>query len=85
MLHVSYAKVTIDVRNGDNRKAEFLALNPRGQVPVLADGDVVQWESTGALVYLARKHGGDSWLPVDAAGLAQVMQFEALPGWIARV
>jgi glutathione S-transferase len=77
MLNLPFEKVVVDVRKGDNRKPEFLALNPRGQVPVLVDGDVVLWESTGTLVYLARKHGSDAWLPTDAAGLAQVMQWMA--------
>lgn len=37
---------------------EFLAINPLGQVPALADGDVVLTESLAITLYLARKYGG---------------------------
>ncbi len=77
MLGLPYEKVLIDIRRGDNRQAEFLKISPRGQVPVLVNGDQVLWESTGALVYLARKYGGEAWLPTDPAGLARVMQWMA--------
>jgi len=78
MLKVPYETVMLDTKAGDLRKPEFLALNPRGQVPVLVDGDNVIWDSTACLVYLARKHGGESWLPVDAVGLAEIQQWLAL-------
>lgn len=37
---------------------EFLAVNPLGQIPALADGDVVLTESLAITLYLARKYGG---------------------------
>jgi glutathione S-transferase len=37
---------------GDTRKPEFLALNPRHQVPVLVDGDLVLYESSAIAEYL---------------------------------
>lgn len=77
MLNIPYEKVLLDHTRGELRTAAFLKLNPRGQVPVLEDGGHVFWESTGAMVYLARKHGGEPWLPTDAAGMAQVMQWMA--------
>jgi glutathione S-transferase len=42
---------------------EFLALNPNGLVPVLADGDAVIWESHAILRYLAAKNGPESYYP----------------------
>jgi glutathione S-transferase len=77
MLDIPYEKVLLDHTTGALRTAAFLKLNPRGQVPVLEDDGHVFWESTGAMVYLARKHGGEPWLPTDAAGMAQVMQWMA--------
>ena len=61
-----------------NRSASFLKMNPRGQVPVLDDDGRVIWDSTAILVYLARKFGGESWLPLDAAGEAEVVQWLVL-------
>jgi glutathione S-transferase len=37
---------------GDTRKPEFLALNPRHQVPVLVDGEFVLYESNAIVEYL---------------------------------
>ncbi len=37
---------------------EFLRVNPLGQIPALADGDVVLTESLAITLYLARKFGG---------------------------
>lgn len=52
---------------------EFLAMNPRGLVPVLRDGDVVIWESCAILRYLATKYGdGDAFWPTDPGARSQV-------------
>lgn len=39
----------------DHRAPEYLALNPRGKVPTLVDGDVVVYESLAILAYLDRR------------------------------
>jgi glutathione S-transferase len=38
------------------RSPEFLKVNPRGQVPVLVDGDQVLREGAAILIYLMEKH-----------------------------
>jgi len=78
LLQVPCERITVDLPGGENRKPEFLQLNPRGQIPVLEDDGRVFWDSTAILVYLARRHGGEPWLPTDAAGMAEVMQWLAL-------
>jgi len=78
LLQVPYERITVDLPGGENRKPEFLRLNPRGQIPVVEDDGRVFWDSTAILVYLARRHGGEPWLPTDAAGMAEVMQWLAL-------
>jgi glutathione S-transferase len=75
MLDVSYEKALVDFPGQEHKKEGFLKLNPRGQVPALEDEGKVFWGSTACLVYIARKHGGDKWLPQDAAGAAEVMQW----------
>lgn len=60
-----------------NRSEWFLKLSPRGQVPVLVDGDNVVWDSSAIVVYLARKFGGTSWLPSDESE-AYVQQWVTL-------
>ncbi|ANL27029.1 glutathione S-transferase protein [Rhizobium phaseoli] len=42
----------------NTHSAEFAAVNPMGQIPSIADGDLVMHESLAINLYLARKHGG---------------------------
>jgi glutathione S-transferase len=42
---------------GDLERPEHLALHPLGKVPVLADGDVVLFESGAILQHLLERHG----------------------------
>lgn len=69
---------TVNLIHGENRKEWFLTLNPRGQVPVLDDDGDVIWDSMAIMVYLARKYGGERWLPGDARGMAEVTQWLAV-------
>lgn len=77
-LNLPYEAINVDLMAGDTLTAEFKQLNPRGQVPVLCDGDVVIWDSMAILVYLARRYGNGEWLPNDAVQEAQVMQWLAV-------
>ena len=43
----------VDLVKGDQKTAEFAALNPNMRVPVLKDGDYVLWESNAIQQYLA--------------------------------
>lgn len=78
MLKVPYEQVLVSLVDGEHKRPDFLKLNPRGQVPVLEDEGRVFWDSTACLIYVARKHGGEKWLPTDAADMAEVMQWIAL-------
>jgi len=72
--HRDYTTVELD--KGAHKQPEYLALNPLGQVPTLADGDVVIRDSVAILVYLARKYDkSNKWLPVDPAEHAAVQQW----------
>ena len=68
MLKVPYEKAMLDTKAKEHKAAPYLKVNPRGQVPALQDDGRVFWDSTACLVYIARKHGGEKWLPTDAAG-----------------
>lgn len=78
MLGVDYARESVDSTSGETQTAEFKKINPRGQIPVLMDGDLVLWDSMAILVYLARRYGRDVWLPADVRIEAQVMQWLAV-------
>ncbi len=82
LLKVPHEAVIIDLKNKQHKSAEFLKINPRGEVPALEDEGKIFWDSAACLVYLARKHGeanaSEQWFPNDAAGMAEVMQWVAL-------
>jgi len=46
----------ISLTKGEHKTDEFLAINPRHQVPVYQDGDVVISESLAIMMYLEHKH-----------------------------
>lgn len=72
-LHVDYETVPVDFMGGEHKQAEFLRLNPKGEIPVLVDGDVTLYDSQAILVYLARKYDAESWWPSDPEAQARVM------------
>ena len=41
LLGLEWEPVTVDLMHGEERAPEFLRLNPRAQVPVLMDDDLV--------------------------------------------
>jgi glutathione S-transferase len=76
-LGVPYQERVVDVLAGAQKRADFLALNPRGQVPVLVDADVTIYDAQAILVYLARRYDPEGrWLPLDARDMAKVV------GWL---
>jgi glutathione S-transferase len=52
-IGVPYTLTRIDLQAGDQKKPEFLAVNPNGAVPALVDGDVKLFESAAICQYLA--------------------------------
>ena len=80
LLNVPHEKIEVDNATREHKSVKFLALNPRGEVPVLEIDGVYLWDSAACLVYLARTYGGDDWLPADPLNMAQVMQWVALAG-----
>jgi glutathione S-transferase len=78
LLERPYEKHTVNLPAGEHKQPAYLAINPLGQVPALEDGEVVLHDSQAIVTYLARKYGGDAWLPESAEGLGRVMQWLSL-------
>ena len=75
LLELEYKNVPTKLEEGEHKSDRFLKLNQFGQVPVLVDGNAIIRDSQAILIYLARKYGGEDWLPNDAESLALVMQW----------
>ncbi len=65
---LEYNSQRLDLSKREHRAPEFLAINPRGKVPVLKDGDTVIYETIAILAYLDKKH---SELPLFGTDLAE--------------
>lgn len=55
-LAVPYEQRVLSVDAGDLMSPGFLAINPRGKVPAIVDGDVTLWESAAIIEYLAETY-----------------------------
>src|SRR5262245_61875598 len=51
-----YEIVRVNLAAGDQKKPEYLAVNPNGSVPALVDGDLTLFESAAICQYLADKY-----------------------------
>lgn len=65
----------VDLMKAAHKQADFLAMNPFGQVPVLEDNGVILSDSNAILLYLARTYGGDTWYPGDAVNQVAIQRW----------
>jgi glutathione S-transferase len=73
-LGIALETQRVDLLTGGQRAPEFLAKNPNGRVPVLEDGDLILWESTAIIRYLAV---GSPLLPAARRTAAEVDRWTA--------
>ena len=71
-LDVPLERILVDLTKGEQRGAPHLRRNPNGRVPVLEDGGLMLWESRAIMQYLAETTPGQTVLPTDARGRAEV-------------
>jgi glutathione S-transferase len=61
-LGVPFEKVKLDLQAGDQRKPEYLKLNPNGKVPLLVVDGQPMFESLAQLLWLGETYGVDKGL-----------------------
>ena len=75
-LDIPYNVHVVNLQSGDQKKPEFLELNPNGRIPVIVDTDndnLSIMESGAQLIYLAEKAG--KLLPTETKARSKVMQW----------
>ncbi len=75
-LALPYEVHPVNIMAGDQKKPEFLAINPNGRIPAIVDreaGDFPVFESGALMIYLAEKAG--RLLPTDVKGRSTVIQW----------
>ncbi len=60
---VPYERVRLDLSAGEQKSAEFRAINPMAKVPALTDGTLTIAESGAICAYVAETHPGGGSLP----------------------
>ena len=69
-----------DLRKGEQKAADYVALNPQGMVPALQHGDLVLTQSPAILEWLEETHPEPALLPKGANERATVRAMAALIG-----
>jgi glutathione S-transferase len=71
---VAYEPVMVKIHKGENYGPEFKAINPRSQVPVLVDGDMVLTQILAVVTYLADRFPEQHWLPTEPRSRAKALE-----------
>lgn len=74
----AYEGVRIDLAQGDQRKPDYLAINPKGRVPALVTDRGTLTEAPAILLYVAQAHPAAGLAPLDDPfQLAHMQAFNA--------
>src|SRR5579871_4764523 len=74
-LGLDYEHLPIEIGDAGARAPQFLALNPNGRLPFIADGEFVLFESLAITLYLAKKYGSGTLYPATLQGEAKAWQW----------
>ncbi|MEP7031558.1 MAG: glutathione S-transferase family protein [Pseudolabrys sp.] len=72
-----YQAVRLDFKNEDQRKPEYLAINPKGRVPSLATDKGIITETPAILAYIAQSFPRAALAPLDPFEFAQAQAFNS--------
>ena len=69
-----FEPVMVKLHKGEQQQEPFKSVNPRGQVPVLVDGEQVITQILAIVAYLAAKHPEQGFLPQDPLARTRVLE-----------
>lgn len=82
-LQLPHRVVDLDLLADEQHQPAYLAVNPRGEVPALVDGELVLRDSAAILVYLAGTHRPDPWFPPQPRAMAAITEWLAFAAsWV---
>jgi len=82
-LALPHRIVDVDLMQDEQHGADYLAINPRGEVPALRDGELLLRDSAAILVYLAARYAPDPWYPNEPRAMAAITEWLAFAAsWI---
>ena len=67
-----YETLFVNLKSGDQKKPDFLKLNPYGKVPVIIDGETVLYESCIINEYLDEKYPEPPLMPKEHSERARI-------------
>ena len=76
VLGLKVEEIGLDFTKGEHKKPEYLALNPNGAVPTLADGEFVLTESRAIMQYLAAKKPDAKLFPSEERVRANITHWQ---------
>ncbi|HEX7703866.1 MAG TPA: glutathione S-transferase N-terminal domain-containing protein [Kofleriaceae bacterium] len=72
-LALPYTVHALDLMANEQKRSDFLAINPNGRIPAIADDGFAVFESGAILIYLAEKTG--KLMPTEIKGRSRVLQW----------
>jgi len=73
----AFETVVMSTKLGDQRKAEYLAVNPKGRVPALVTDQGILTENPAILAWIAQAFPQAKLAPTDAWGFARAQAFNS--------
>lgn len=72
-----FETVRLDMQRNDQRKPDYLAVNPKGRVPALATEGGVLTETPAILAFIAQRFASANLAPSDPFAFAQLQAFNS--------
>ncbi|MDB5860110.1 MAG: glutathione S-transferase-like protein [Ramlibacter sp.] len=69
-----YEPIMVKLHKGEQQQEPFKAINPRGQVPVLVDGDQVITQILAIVTYLDARYPEQGFLPKEPLARTRVLE-----------
>ena len=82
-LELDIEHINVDLMTDEQHGPAFLKINPRGEVPVLVDGETRLRDSAAIMMYLAGLHPDSGWWSIEPAEQGLITEWLAFASsWV---